>query len=741
MQTIDPQRGPETTPPVQQGLDSQARQSRQYVDQQRSERERLIAMRGKTKEVLYKQWLKNNEKGEIKKIDEDPKYLAKKEILSKIEAEEAFVLLGLVEKFMGGREKAMQVYASCWQGNNFKRDKLFAVFSKENTDRKLGFYYGSKTVTWEPDWTKSYESIKKIKGTGISYKLVNYAIRQKRARITLKGWWAHDIDDKWTPRNEWKDCDFKEGKNFQTAVIDKLSTKNTQGGYGDEWLGGSLAELQKNIGNELYPENANVAPGQRDSGLTPAQEGAVLQAFKGGEKGEGSLIAEGNDAYPEKIKKTMYEWFTKQQKEKWVALPEDKVGPMSLLFGKGCGNYLYRYSPENKKILMIRIDGVTVPPAEFGGYIALKDAEKELGVRMMQDEKTFEKTSKQAIDKMHDKDITKELIDAGKKVEGLKDLDRTKGMLVALPAMRRGIHHSKLEDDFYNAIRKDLHAKLEKEGIKEKSDRDRYIDLRIQDVKAQVEKKIADNELLSKAVKDNPETKVKFEISNDIVSVDFAAFLEKKAAQTKKAAEAAKGKVEGVAEAVNSKMASFERQVRKKFGRAAPIVMWIANVVFKLKDGLVDMAKGATTTTAAIMTSIAAGFLGIKGIRSIAGFNKLDQKILDEIIPKNKKEFVLRKRCVFKAETVTKHRIVIPKGVGIIGFGFPILIDGQRVEVKKPTAKEKQTAAKKGKGALMMLFKPAKEMTQYKDHEIVIEPGTKITKDTELGKGTKIIRV
>jgi hypothetical protein len=58
---------------------------------------------------------------------------------------------------------------------------------------------------------------------------------------------------------------------------------------------------------------------------------------------------------------------------KWQPLPDSLIGGMSSLYGRGCGNYLYRYIPEKNTILMVRIQNglLKEDSRHFGGEIYL----------------------------------------------------------------------------------------------------------------------------------------------------------------------------------------------------------------------------------------------------------------------------------------------------------------------------------------------------------------------------------
>jgi hypothetical protein len=323
-------------------------------------------------------------------------------------------------------------------------------------------------------------------------------------------------------------------------------------------------------------------------------------------------------------------------------------------------------------------------------------------------------------------------------------LDRTRGMVVATAAFKKGVAYDKLEPDFYEIVRKDLDAKLEKQGITTKEERDKYVEPRIDNLKKQLEKLIAENSLIQSAIKEKQDVKLAIDITDDTVKVDLANIADKtKHRGVLDAAKAAKDSVENRAKDLYGQ---FEEKVKKTFKGAAGVMMVVFNKFFKItpesiKDYLAGGKDKAFSTTGLVL-----GALGMGKGAGMLGGSKLDQQKMDEIIKSGKTEKVLGKDIVLSEDVkLNNKKIIIPKGNGIQPGGkLKVKRDGRDQELDKKEEKHENPQEKAKKG-LLGLFGGGGDKDdanlQLKDYEIVIENGTTIPKDTVIPKGAKIVKV
>ena len=428
-------------------------------------------------------------------------------------------------------------------------------------------------------------------------------------------------------------------------------------------------------------------------------------------------------------------------------------GKMLFAYGNSGGSptdFLYRYSPDKKRIYFIRIDGRNVSAGNFGGYIDLDEAAKTKTLKDWHGltQAAAEKELKGLIDETKDAPMVKELIDSGKKVEGISELSRTIGMLETLPAFRQGIAHNKLETDFYDPIRKSLDAKLEKEGIKTKEERNKFIEARIQDIKIKFNKYIDENSWLKSAIDEKADTPLSIEISSDGEIKKIELVDEKQKSKWQKAREAGKK----IKDTIESKIADVydqvQTRVKKMFKGAAPIVMFLLNSIFKLKDEIKEMLTGGKKKGFSI-AGVALGFLGVRTGARYFGAERMDQKGLESIIEPNKNQKVLSKDIVFteNVKVPANYKITIPKGEGIefVGRKMEVKINGTRKSITKNGTK-KGKSDEEGGGGLDKVGKLLEggsggDKFVYKGYEMVFDKDMVIPKGTVLPNKTVITKV
>ncbi|MFC1600161.1 hypothetical protein ACFL3T_03995, partial [Patescibacteria group bacterium] len=335
------------------------------------------------KEKLYEYWKNNNPKGKEKYEKVDVKFLALREIHDGKTKKEAYLMLALIQKYWS-EDKAREIYTSCWSGSEFSLSKLIALFKTKEAKEKLGFYYGTRTITWytKPDW--GYYLNKDKKRWEKTAFVTREIFSKNTTTVTLTGWWTWDEGD---PNNN----RVEGGKDFYKDAIKKIK--------GDEWAGYTLVKALKNIKTELsVPKGRN---GYNDSGLSPAQEKELVKFLKDEEKNVREVSP--SDAKKEALK------YLKQYPKRWVSLDKKLTNSLSYAYGIGAGMYKYRYEPDKNKIFFLRIDGAPIKKDwGMGGYIEIKNG--ELGARNAMDEAKFKPfIKKELLDHMTVESVRKEL--------------------------------------------------------------------------------------------------------------------------------------------------------------------------------------------------------------------------------------------------------------------------------------------------------------------------------------------
>ena len=646
------------------------------------------------KEALINYWVANNPDSKIKATEESPKYLAMKEIRDSLIKKEVFILIGIIEKYWN-RKEALDAYKNSWVGGTFKTAKLYEFFSKDNSRDKVGFYFGTRKITWEPERSFTTKA-----------RPDNW-FRDKKKTFSVKGWWVKN--------EEQKDVNTFEGETDFKKVLEKLK--------GDKWAGADtfLKGLSKITSNLEGVSNK--------TGI-PTSDAAKLKKFIS------DCETESRSMENTKVKKEIIDWFKAKPHDKWTALTPNIAGRMVFLYGEGCGNYMYRYSAKQKRIYIIRIDGEKVEDKYYGGYIDLKKDEMQEWNSL--DEKNTKRMFDDLGDKMTQDQVSAELVDYRLKDEKpqaipeSQKLIRTKGLAAAVMASQ-SVEYENLQKNYLDKLTEKLKAELVKRGMNEEKALD-IAKLRTDEVKKEIEARIEEDSAIKEALDKNPKAKIEIKINeNDEVSIKLTdvKLLQRIKAKLK-AAEDAKTSPDAIHK---NAMAQLEKKVEKIFGPATPVVMWILDKVFKLKDGVKKIATGGKSLGASILTTL----LGVKVGKDMIGAKKLSESDFEKMPPKNKKDLTLDKKIVFGCDVTLKNKkIVIPKGKGIKAGGKIKLKLDNRFEVGFDPNKGTSTSKFDFKN-LMAKFK--KSENAYKDNEITIMPDTVVPKDTIIPKGARIERV
>ena len=648
------------------------------------------------KEALIKYWVSNNPDSKVKATEESPKYLAMKDLNDSLIKKEVFILIGIIEKYWN-RKEALDLYKSCWDGNTFKTAKLYEFFSKDNSRDKVGFYYGTRKITWEPE--RSFTT---------KMRPDNW-FRDKKKTFSVKGWWVKN--------EEQKDVNFYEGETDFAKVLEKLK--------GDKFAG------KDTFLKGLSRITSGYETASNKTGI-PSSEAANLKDFIG------KLKTESISMEDKKVKKEILDWFKSKPHDKWTTLTPNIAGRMVFLYGEGCGNYMYRYSAKQKRIYIIKIDGENVEDKHFGGYIDLKKDEMQ-GWNSL-DEKNTKNMLDDLADKMTSDEVSAELVDYRLKEEKpqaipeSEQLIRTKGMAGAVMASQT-VEYENLQKNYFDKLTEKLKAELVKNGMNEEKALD-IAKLRTAELKKEIEAKIEEDSVVRDALKEDPKAKIEIKIDEkDEVTVNLEdSTLSKKFKDKLKAAEDAATSPDAIHK---NAMKRLEKKVEKIFGPATPVVMWILDKVFKLTDGVKKIATGGKSLGASLLTTL----LGVKIGKDMIGAKKLSESDLEKMPPKGKRDQILDKKIVFGSDIKLKNKkIIIPKGKGIKAGGKIKLKLDDRFEVEfDPDKGTSKGGSRFDLKNLMAKFK--KSENAYKDNEIVIMPDTVIPKDTIIPKGARIERI
>ena len=285
----------------------------------------------------------NNPKGKEKATPDDPQALALTEIANKKHAREASILLGLIKKYWN-EEVALKFYNKCWKGRYFNLVKLRQFLNKKNARDKLGFYYGTRKITWKP-----------VKPWGNLNAINWFTKRQKTFNVT--GWWIKN--------NRQKQSNFV-NSHLPTEKFDKALRRGLQG---DQFITfkrsllDALPKIQYVLYNNKLPGNylrrsKNFHIGIRDPMLLHIE----IEEFEKESKID-----------KKKVKKDLVKELSETHNSSWGWLLSYQLAKMNQIFGRNCGSYKYFYSKKDNRIYFIKLQGAKVDPKHFGGYITIKN--------------------------------------------------------------------------------------------------------------------------------------------------------------------------------------------------------------------------------------------------------------------------------------------------------------------------------------------------------------------------------
>jgi hypothetical protein len=537
---------------------------------------------------------------------------------------------------------------------------------------------------------------------------------------TITGWWTYDENQKSTPVLTLKTKGKKEGK--LPMLLHKESKK---AGNGHEFSGSKfLIESIDHIKNEL--EVSKGQPGYNDSGLPRPKEKKVKKYLEDIEK-------EARNISKDYLKKKIYDWFKKQPHNKWISLSKDIIGAMTYIFGGGCGNYLYRYSPEYKKIYVFRIEGAETDEKKGkGAYIKItKDGVGEWN--SVANAKEYLKEN--ILSKMNSKEVKDELLtykdsldDATKE----EKLAYTSGVCVMLKKLNSNVEYTNLKSDYLDLLEKKVKKYLEKNKNMSPEKAHELAVLRREDIEEKIEQSINSDKALKEMIDENPDEKIKIRIDSDDEVTVKPKNRKKYKKLSKKIEKEVTGTLTSIDDAVNDAYSKLENKV-------GPVFAKIIDFLIGFKKGIKKIFTGKSD----FFTTAVASFLGIGGIfagKSLIGSKKVDEAFIDKLAQMGKKTKKINYKLYFNSDVKLKDKkIIIPRGKGIKpGKKFDVKVSGKGIESADPDKKKEK---KKGLFASLFSVFDGKKEYLFKNNKIEIREGTKIPKGTIIPKGAKIVRV
>jgi hypothetical protein len=418
----------------------------------------------------------------------------------------------------------------------------------------------------------------------------------------------------------------------------------------------------------------------------------------------------------EEIRGELLKTFKKSFQNSFGIPKPEMIAKLNLIYGAGVAGFKYRYMKQGNTE---RIYCLSMGQHE-DGYIDLNEDKNKLEDKWVSYDETLENEGrtlqKDMFIKMPYEQFENEYFKVKPEAaDGSRKLDITKGwakLHTKVAKKPQVVSYKNIQIKYLDRIEKSLVSRLMMQKYPEESAK-AMAKLRVDDLKAKIDAKIEGNEKIKLALKDKGDLNLKISIdSNDDVSVDFA---------NKKSFEKYKGKIkdlkekgkETVEDLKEKQFNDISDRIAKKFPKnMRGIVKWFLTGFLDLKKELGK--KGS------LIGGIVLSMFGMKKLKDKFKARKVDQKAFDDLLGKNDKEKVVKKKLFFKKNVKLNNlKIVIPKGGIKAGGSLSVLLkSGSRV-----TAESKKSSY------------------QFKDEEITIPAGTEIPKDTVLAKGAKIVRV
>jgi len=662
-----------------------------------------VQSKGVSAEKLYEAWLENKE---FVVKDESPRYLAMIQLNKSLIRKEAFLLLGLIEKYWD-KEEAMKVYKSCWNQETFSLQPMWKFFSKDKAASTLGFYYGERQI-------RVYKGGPLVDPLFSKKNIFHQIFPSKSySTFTIKGWWTVDEDEE-------ENNNIKGDSYAPVKYLGAAKKKLQGGGYGDEYSGSQfLYQSIDHIKNEYRTS--------KDSGISESSEKELLENIAGFQR-------EIDSATASKTRDAIFEWFKKQPKNEWISPSQEVVNLLTIMYGEGVGSYMYRYAPDEKKIYILPIKDSKVVEKYFGGYIEIKN--DKLGNWTGHGSEKTKEMMIEYISSMDEKDVNKELVDSRLKgedqgtVESSAKLGRTAGMVATLEGVPANVEYNNLERGYLEIVEKKLKAEFIAKKIPEAKAAE-LASLRVKSMREAINNLIENDDLIKEAIEADEKVKLEITIdSKDEIKIVLSDVdVKKKLLKAREDAEEAETSISSIEGGTYKKL---EEKVEKYFGPAAPFVMWFLEKTFKVKDSIGKFISGqGSPFIGAIL-----GALGIKSAKETIGSKKMTQAKFDKLIHPDRKSVDVKSKMIFEEDVKLKgFQVNIPEGNGIVlERSMPINLKGKGKFTAHPEENKKGSSV----GALLSRIGGAKY--QYKDSEIIIENGTTIPNGTIIPKGAKIKR-
>ncbi|MBU1446617.1 hypothetical protein KKD70_05145 [Patescibacteria group bacterium] len=704
---------------------------KQEVDKTVETKKNYLQDRDSKENQLVEYWRndkKAEKKRELEKMIPDPKALAVYELEGDIKVmQETRLLLMLIEKYLPGRDlTGRDLSYKLYQDARAKgKEKGKLIDLDVLRERFIGWPNTAERSKNELQSQGKYGS-SAIKELGFyylpeprkTYVDVNWGFDKQG--VMPAGWYTWDNDK--NSHDEWHGKFLSQNLHSVTESAPTLTKRDLSNG------------LYKGLPSE-YNDGAGILEEIKaaDSGLEAKRKEALGKDIIDLDKENQQFITRGVGI--KKQKEDLFKNLTKLAQGKFIVPNAALISQLNVLFGPNSVNYQYRYIPEQNRVYCLSFNKGMYKDA----YIEVDKDSKLIGKWVEYDSNGS--LSKDLFKDMSVEKFSKEYLDAKIQNTSLDSVDKddqlnqTRGMLSQLNIYKtfKKVEYNDL-DKHLSLVKNELMLKLKDKVGDVKANT--LAQLRIDDFKAKINVKIEADAKLKLAIKETPTLQLKLNVkSNDDVEVGFGE--SKQLEKFTKKAEALRQKGEETAESfADKKYLDVSDKIASKFpGFMGVAVKWILDNVIDLKKGIGKLAKGES----APMTSMALSMFGIGGIGALkAGFRskEVDQKAFDELLNPKAKELVLKKKLVFKNNVrLDGKKIIIPKGKGVLpGAQFSVDVQG----VGRVDAMQSKQEDKGGKKFWEM---KKKAEYQFKDNEIIIQPGTEIPKDTVIPSGAKIVRV
>ncbi|MFC1655456.1 hypothetical protein ACFL3C_01175 [Patescibacteria group bacterium] len=614
--------------------------------------------------LLRKYVYLNNPKKSIKTPKVSPKDSVLYRIGNRKDAREAHMMFAIIEKYWG-IDKAIEVHKKFWDGNEYKLWYLYEWFTENRAGKKIGFYYSTNIKKYS--WVKARSTKLKMDdpwnhearpGDSPFVKGKRHSGMYYNRKFEVTGWWTVDSngDDEFTYSLTLK------------GAIKKI-----------------YQELVKDPGDSGFDSSKLSMKG----GKTVSPYGEEIVKTLKNSRVEGEL-------YDRDRKVRLFKYFhnhpKKRHHDKWATLENSKeAGRMVAVLGQSWENYLLRYSPKDKKIYVVSIQGRLSSPD--WGYIDIKENKYKKGSWMVggYNRKTndLEFFKKEIIDKMSPSQVNAELgkieqknapIVKGKEIIKTKDACAEILKNKSVYKVKAYFAYDQNEKAFFTPLKAALltwvKANVPK-AAKDEKVASKLVEVRMAKVRTDFAAARTANGVLDNALNSKPKTKVKVEFAeNDLLKLDFhntslagratqkyQKVLKAKAEQAKKAAKTLKEK--GFIGQIKRGLDKFFASMGGVFGKFGK---YITGHLASMLGGMFDPATLAKLP-------LIGGFIG--GSLAVVGLAKMRKKDFEKLTKgKTKHKFKKGYTMAEREYDLGSGKIILPdrkvvKGKIKKGFKIP----------------------------------------------------------------------